>query len=115
METLATPPMEKTVLLQGLDLNTCMRKGLDLKNLRGICTDGAPALTGNTQGFVARFSEYVAKECYNKQLINLRCIIQQEALYVKSVASTAILKNVNRITLCIPANALHHRQFRELL
>jgi len=35
--------------------NTCMRKGLDLKNLRGICTDGAPAMTGNTQGFVARF------------------------------------------------------------
>ena len=49
--------------------NTCMRKGADLKNLRDICTDGAPAMTDNTQGFVARFSEYEAKECDNKQLI----------------------------------------------
>jgi len=39
---------------------TCMRKGLDLKNLWGICTDGAWV------GFVAKFSEYVAKECDNK-------------------------------------------------
>ena len=88
-----------------------MRKGLNLKNLRGICIDGVPAMTGNTQGFVARFSEYVAKECDNMQLINLRCIIQQEALCAKSVASTAVLKDVNRITLFIPPNALHHQQF----
>jgi len=92
-----------------------MRKGLDLNNLRDIVTDGAPATTGNTQGFVARFSEYVAKECDNKQLINLRCIIQQEALCADAVASTAILKDVNRITLFQPAIALRHRQFRELL
>ena len=39
--------------------NICLRNGLDLKNLRGICTDGAPAMIGNLQGFVARFSEYV--------------------------------------------------------
>ena len=92
--------------------NTCMRKGLDLKNLRGICTDGAPAMTGNTQGFVARFWEQVAKECDNKQLINLRCIIHEEALCAKSVALSAILKDVNRI-LFIHTSALHHRQFRE--
>ena len=27
--------------------NICLRNGLDLKNLRGNCTDGAPAMTGN--------------------------------------------------------------------
>jgi len=41
--------------------NICLRSELDLKNLRGICTDGAPAMTGNLKGFVARFSEYVSK------------------------------------------------------
>ena len=41
--------------------NTSVRKGLDLKNLRDICTDGALAMTGNTPGFVARFSKSVAK------------------------------------------------------
>jgi len=109
METLATPPHGENSFIAVK--NTCMRKGLDLKNLRGICTDGALAITGNTQSFVARFSEYVAKECDDKQLINLRCIIQQEALCAKSVASTAVLKDVNRITLFIPPNALHHQQF----
>ena len=51
--------------------NICLRNGLDMKNLRGICTDGAPAMPGNLQGFVARFSEYVSKEYNNKQLTNL--------------------------------------------
>ena len=91
--------------------NTCMRNGLDLKNLCGICSDGAPAMIGNTQGFVARFSEFVTKEYNNKQLTNLHCLILQEALSVKSVA----LKEVNRIILYIRANALHRRQFRKLL
>ena len=56
--------------------DTCMRKGLDLKNLCGICTDGAPGMAGKKQGFVARFSEYVAKQCDNKQVIN------QPSLYI---------------------------------
>ena len=94
--------------------NACIRNGLDLKNLRGICTDGAPAMMGNTQGFVARFSEFVSKEYDNKQLTNLHCIIHQEAMSVKSVALNDTLKDVNRIILYIRANA-HHRQFQELL
>ena len=95
--------------------NICLRNGLDLKNLRGIRKDGAPAMTGNLQGFVARFSEYVSEEYNNKQLISLHCFIHQEALCVKSVALNATLKEVNRIILYIRSNALHHRQFRELL
>ena len=95
--------------------NICLRKGLGLKNLRKICTDGAPAMTGNLQGFVAKFSEYVSKEYDNKQLTNLHCIIHQEALCVKSVALNATLKEVNCIILYIRSNALYHRQFRELL
>ena len=77
--------------------------------------DGAPAMTGNQQGFVTRFSDYVSHKYDNKELINLHCIIHQEALRAKSVALNTILKNVNRIILFIRANALHHRQFREIL
>ena len=93
--------------------NICLCNGLDLKNLCGICTDGAPAMTGNLQGFVARFSEYVSKEC-NKQLTNLYCIIHQEALCIKSVALNAISKEVNCIILYIRLNGLHHWEFRKL-
>ena len=65
-------------------------------------------MTGNQQGFVKRFLDYVFNEYDNKELINLHCIIHQEALCVKSVALNIILKDVNRIILFIRTNALHH-------
>ena len=40
--------------------NACIRSGLDLKYLRGICTDGAPAMTSTQQEFVTRFLDYVS-------------------------------------------------------
>ena len=113
METLATRTRGEDILIAVK--NACIRSGLDLKYLRGICTDGAPAMTGNQQGFVTRFSDYVSNEYDNKELINLYCIIHQEALCAKSVALNTILKDMNRIILFIRANALHHRQFREIL
>ena len=51
--------------------NACIRNELELKNLHGICMNGALAMMGNIIGFVARFSEYVSKECDNRQLTNL--------------------------------------------
>ena len=78
METLATRTRGEDIFIAVK--NACIRSGLDLKYLRGICTDGAPAMTGNQQGFVTRFSDYVSNEYDNKELINLHCIIHQEAL-----------------------------------
>ena len=95
--------------------NACIRSGLDLKYLRGIFTDSAPAMTGNQQGFVTRFSDYVSNKYDNKELINLHCIIYQEVLCAKSVALNTILKDVNCIIWFIRAKALRHRQFREIL
>ena len=57
----------------------------------------------------------MSNEYGNKELINLYCIFHQEALCAKSVPLNTILKDVNRIILFICANALHHRQFREIL
>ena len=113
METLATRTRGEDIFIALK--NTCIRSGLDLKYLLGICKDGAPAVTSNQQGFVTRFLDYVSNEYDNKELINLHSIIHQEALCAKSVAINTILKDVNRIILFIRANALHHRQFREIL
>ena len=113
METLATRTCGEDIFIAVK--NACIRSGLNLKYSRGICTDGAPAMRGNQQGFVTRFSDYVSNEYDNKELINLHCIIYQEALCARSVALNTILKGVNRIILFIHANALHHRQFREIL
>ena len=93
----------------------CIREKLNLKNLRGICTDGAPAMTGSVRGFVSRFSEYISTEFNNNQLTNLHCIFHQEALCVKSMTLNSTLKCVNGVILFIRSRALNHRQFRELL
>ena len=97
METLATRTRGEDIFIAVK--NVYVRSGLDLKYLRGICTDGAPAMTGNHQGYVARFSDYVSNEYDNKELINLHCIMHQEALCAKSVALNTSLKDVNRILL----------------
>ena len=113
METVATRTRGEDIFIAVK--NACIRSGLDLKYLRGICTDGVPAMTGNQQEFVTRFLDYVSNEYDNKELSSLHCISHQEALCAKSVALNTILKDVNCIILFIRANALHHRQFREIL
>ena len=85
----------------------CICSKLDMKYLWGICTAGENFMTGNQQGFAIRFSDYEFNEHCNKELINLDCIIHQEALSLKSVALKTILNDVNRIILFIRANALH--------
>ena len=78
-------------------------------------------MTGNQLGFVTKVSDYVFNKYDFKELINLYRIIDQEAPYAnealcaKSVALNPILNNLYRIILFIRANALHHRQFREIL
>ena len=111
MERLATRSCGEDIFIAVK--KACIRPGLDLKYLRGICTDGVPAMAGNQQEFVTRFSDYVSNEYDNKELINLHCIIHQEALCAKSVALDIILKDGNRIILFIRANALHHRNFEK--
>ena len=70
---------------------------------------------GKLTRFCGKIFRVCIKKYDNKQLTNLHCIIHQEALCVKSVALNTTLKEVNCIILYIRSNALHHRQFRELL
>ena len=89
METLATRTRGEDIFIAVK--NACIRSGLDLKYLRGICTDGAPAMTNNQQGYVTRFSDYVSNEYDNKELINLHCISHKEALCAESFVLNTIL------------------------
>ena len=41
--------------------NACIRNGLELKNLRGICTDGAPAMAGNIKALWRDFQNMCQK------------------------------------------------------
>ena len=89
METLSSRTRGEDVFVAAK--NACIKNGLELKNLRGICTDAAPAMTDSIKGFEARFSEYVSKEYDNKRLIDLHYIIHQEALCVKCTLLISIL------------------------
>ena len=73
METLATRTRGEDIFIAVK--NACIRSRLGLKYLRGICMDGAPAMTVNKQGIVTRFSDYVSNEYDNKELIYLHCIV----------------------------------------
>ena len=109
METLATRTRGEDIFIAVK--NACIRSGLDLKYLRGICTDGEPAMTSNQQGFVTRFLDYVSNEYDNKELINLYYIIHQEALCAKIRCFKYHSEGCELHYLFIRTNALHHRQF----
>ena len=65
METLATGTRGEDIFITVK--NACIRSGLDLKYLRGICTNGAPAMTGNQPGFVTKFLDYVSNKYDSKK------------------------------------------------
>ena len=82
METLSSRTRGEGIFVAAR--NACIRNGLELKKLRVICTDGAPAVTGNIKGFVARFLEYVSKEYDNKRLTNLIALFTKKC-YVSNL------------------------------
>ena len=113
METLATRNRGEDIFIAVK--NACIQSEFDLKYLRGIRTHGTPSITGKQKGFVSRILDYVSNEYDHKRLINLHFIIHQEVLCAKSVALNTVPKELNCIILFIRANALQHRQFREIL
>ena len=59
METLSSRTRGEDILVAAK--NASIKNGLEVKNLRGICTDGAPAMTGRIKGFVASFQNMCQK------------------------------------------------------
>lgn len=92
-------------------INFASGSQLPLKKLAAIITDGAPAMVGNKNGFVAlcmandefpRFAHY-------------HCIIHQEALCAKTLRFEHVMKTVLKIVNSIRAASMQHRLFRQLL
>jgi hypothetical protein len=87
---------------------------LPLEKLVCLATDGAPAMTGNTKGVVAKIKEK-CKEYGNSYLEHFHCIIHQEALCSKVLNIGHVLKKVTNIVNFIRARGLNHRQFASFL
>ena len=85
---------------------------LNLSNLVSVCTDGAPSMIGKHEGFVA----LLRKELPNPDtLISFHCILHQQNLCAKSALQSDTLNGVIGIVNYIRANAMRHRQFRQML
>ena len=94
---------------------SCLESDLDIKCQRGHCTDGAPAMLGGQQGFVTRFTIFVAEAYSNNNVTSIHSIIHQGALYAKVTYFSDTLSKDKQIIIYIRSNALRHRQFRALL
>ena len=95
--------------------------GIPLSNLLKIATDGASAMTGKRNGFVAKLKEVAPK------ILAIHCIIHREHLAAKSLngdmeealkekkekEEEALKVAVSAINF-IKANALHDRLFQKL-
>ena len=85
---------------------------LKLSNLVSVFTDGAPSMIGTHEGFVA----LLQRELPNPDsLMSFHCILHQQNLCTKSVFLIDTLNGVIGIMKYIRANAMSHRQFRQML
>lgn len=72
---------------------TLNRFSLQLDNLSGLTTDGAPAMVGKHEGLV-KLIENEACKVGNTSMLNFHCIIHQENLCAKSLKMDHVMKVV---------------------
>lgn len=74
------------------------RFNLDLRKLRSICTDGAPAMMGKDNGFVANVRKHMRQNGIEGELISYHCILHQENLCAKAIEKgNDVLKIVTKV------------------
>ncbi|XP_044306557.1 general transcription factor II-I repeat domain-containing protein 2-like isoform X2 [Varanus komodoensis] len=84
---------------------------LPLHKLSSITTDGAPAMVGCIDGFIA----HCQKDESFPKFVSYHCIIHQEALCAKVLQFKHVMDVVTKIINSIRAVSLQHRLFKALL
>ncbi|KAE9532362.1 hypothetical protein AGLY_009985 [Aphis glycines] len=82
--------------------------------VRGIATDGAPAMVGKKEGLTKLIEDH-AVLVGNKGLIRYHCIVHQENLCAKALKMDNIMQIVIKCVTFIRARGLNHRQFQDYL
>ncbi|KAL3873751.1 hypothetical protein ACJMK2_036840 [Sinanodonta woodiana] len=101
-QTTASALFEGTVRL-------CSSVLLDFTKLISVITDGAPAMTGKSNGLVALLMKQRGKQ--NRQLVMLHCIIHQQNLCSKELGFQPLMALVTITFNFIKSRGLNHRQF----
>ncbi|CAL9685305.1 unnamed protein product [Knipowitschia caucasica] len=81
---------------------------LPLFKLISMTTDGAPAMTGRTNGFIALCKD---SESF-PDILNYHCIIHQQALCGKVLNMKNVMDNAMKIVCSVRARSLQRRLFR---
>ncbi|XP_023225070.1 zinc finger BED domain-containing protein 5-like [Centruroides sculpturatus] len=84
---------------------------IPLQKLSAITTDGAPAMVGNVNGFIA----LCIKDKSFPNFMSYHCIIHQEVLCGKILPFGHVMKIITKIVNLIRAAPLQHRLFKALL
>lgn len=93
------------------EVKSCIEKyELQTENLCGLTTDGAPAMTGKRNGFVA-----LMRNSITHTIIQHHCIIHQEQLCAKVLDLKHVMDKVVQTVNFIRARGLNHRQFQAFL
>ncbi|KAG8436973.1 hypothetical protein GDO86_007888 [Hymenochirus boettgeri] len=101
---------------RGEDIYSKVKEYLISENIQiqkpvSITTDGAPAFTGRTNGFLA----LCRKDSSFPKFFSYHCIIHQQALCAKFLNMNDVMKTVIKIVNKIRAHALQRRHFRGLI
>jgi len=101
--------------------NCLCENSLDLENLSGISTDGAPAMIGKEKGAIKLLIDKI--ESNNKSsngtkrddLIIIHCLIHQQNLCAKVLSMNHVMQVVIKTVNYIRSHALQHRRFKDYL
>lgn len=93
---------------------TLNKFSLNLVNISGIATDGAPAMVGKKEGLTKLIEDH-AVLVGNKSLMRYHCIVHQENLCAKALKMDNIMQIVIKCVTFIRARGLNHRQFQDYL
>ena len=88
-------------------------RGIDMKKIFAVTTDGAPAMIGQHRGFVNLIEQKI-----RHPVLKLHCIVHQENLCAKisNSALNDVMSTVTEIVnFLVARSATTHRQFRSLL
>jgi len=106
---------ELTTTTTGQNIFDCVNTYLESQQLSwdtcvGICTDGAPAMVGSLNGFVA-----LAKRC-NANIKSTHCFLHREALVSKTIGDElkAVLDDVVKMVNYIKSRPVKSRLFTKL-
>ena len=92
-------------------VNLALEKfNVDKRKIYSITTDGAPALTGKNNGFVALF-----KQSVDHEILNNHCLIHQQQLCAQKLNMKHLMTDIVKVVNFIRSRGLNHREFKAYL